>query len=267
MFSEIAPTYDLLNTLLSLGVDAKWRTEAAGAALSGDASNSLAAAAPYQVLDVATGTGKLALTIKRLCRACRVVGVDFAEPMLEVAKRAMERAALEVEFSFADGTALPYEDGSFDAVTIAYGLRNFADPDAGLREFRRVLKPGGRLVILEFPPPRPGLIGRAFTLYFTRVLPRLGGIVSGRRSAYTYLPASVLTFLTPDELAARMTAQGFEGVSFRLQTFGISAMHVGRAPTPLGAPTVAGSLDIAEARDGVAASHAHAVSLNYGAVA
>jgi len=227
MFSEIAPTYDLLNTVLSLGIDARWRAQAAGAAL-----DTRAAAGPgaFAVLDVATGTGKLALTIKRLCRACRVVGVDFAEPMLEVARRAVERSKLDVELEVADGTALPYEDASFDAVTIAYGLRNFADPAAGLREFTRVLKPGGRLVVLEFPPPGPGLMGRAFSLYFTRVLPRLGGLVSGRRSAYAYLPASVISFMTPDELAAQMTAAGLEGVSYRLQTFGISAMHVAHAP-------------------------------------
>jgi len=196
MFSEIAPTYDLLNTVLSLGIDARWRAQAAGAAL-----DTRAAAGPgaFAVLDVATGTGKLALTIKRLCRACRVVGVDFAEPMLEVARRAVERSKLDVELEVADGTALPYEDASFDAVTIAYGLRNFADPAAGLREF-------------------------------TRVLPRLGGLVSGRRSAYAYLPASVISFMTPDELAAQMTAAGLEGVSYRLQTFGISAMHVAHAP-------------------------------------
>src|SRR5690606_31982088 len=106
----------------------------------------------YEVLDVATGTGKLAFAIKRICHGCKVVGVDFAEPMLAVARQSAARSSLDVEFAAADGSALPYERESFDAVTIAYGLRNFADPDAGLREFRRVLRPGGRLVVLEFPP-------------------------------------------------------------------------------------------------------------------
>ncbi|HET8986363.1 MAG TPA: ubiquinone/menaquinone biosynthesis methyltransferase, partial [Trueperaceae bacterium] len=232
MFSEIAPTYDLLNSVLSHGVDARWRREAADAAL-GRRAPSEASTGRYEVLDVATGTGKLAFAIKRLCAACRVVGVDFAEPMLEVARRGAATASLDVEFAVADGTKLPYAGGSFDAVTIAYGLRNFADPDAGLREFRRVLRPGGRLVVLEFPPPRAGVIGRLFRFYFTRVLPRLGGAISGRRGAYAYLPESVLAFFTPDVLAERMGAAGFVGVSYRLQTFGISAMHVGHAPAAL----------------------------------
>lgn len=227
MFSEIAPTYDLLNSILSLGVDARWRHQAADAALGGSGTSGTE---PYEVLDVATGTGKLAFTMKRLCRACRVVGVDFAEPMLEVARRAAARAALDVDFAVADGTALPYEGGSFDAVTVAYGLRNFADPDAGLREFCRVLRPGGRLVVLEFPPPPPGFIGQLFRFYFTRVLPRLGGAISGRRGAYAYLPESVLDFFTPEILAQRMLNAGFVGVTYRLQTLGISALHVGHAP-------------------------------------
>ena len=231
MFSEIAPTYDLLNSLLSLGVDARWRRQAADAALEGRSATGAHSGSRYQVLDVATGTGKLAFAIKRICQGCKVVGVDFAEPMLEVAKQAANRNSLDIEFTVADGSALPYEGETFDAVTIAYGLRNFADPDAGLREFRRVLRPGGRLVVLEFPPPRPGFIGRLFRFYFTRVLPRLGGAVSGRRGAYAYLPESVLNFFTPEGLTERMLGAGFVGVTYRLQTFGISALHVGHAPT------------------------------------
>lgn len=230
MFSEIAPTYDLLNSVLSLGVDASWRRQAAAAALSRRDSLSARGCGRYEVLDVATGTGKLAFALKRMCQGCRVVGVDFAEPMLDVARQAAGRSDLDVEFAVADGTALPYDGGSFDAVTIAYGLRNFADPDAGLREFRRVLRPGGSLVVLEFPPPRPGLVGRLFRWYFTRVLPRLGGAVSGRRSAYAYLPESVLNFFTPEALAERMHSAGFVAVTYRMQTFGISALHVGHAP-------------------------------------
>lgn len=242
MFSEIAPTYDLLNTLLSFGLDTLWRREAALAALATTAPATDAPAdpagpgrRPQRVLDVATGTGKLALTVKRRCPGCEVLGVDFAEPMLERARSAAARAGLEVGFERADGTALPYADASFDAVTVAYGLRNFADPDAGLEEFRRVLKPGGRLVVLEFPPPRPGLFGRAFSAYFERVLPRVGGAVSGRRSAYAYLPRSVLGFFPPDVLADHMRRAGFTDVRYRLQAFGISALHVGRAQEPLAA--------------------------------
>ena len=126
-----------------------------------------------------------------------------------------------------DGLALPYEDDSFDALTIAYGLRNFADYGKGLSEFYRVLKPGGRLVVLEFPPPPEGVFGQLFRFYFLKVVPVLGGLLSGRRSAYTYLPDSVLKFPKPAELATMMEAAGFRNVSYTLQTFGVSALHVG----------------------------------------
>ena len=228
MFSEIAPTYDLLNTVLSLGVDRRWRKEAARAASAGVRARLEAGATEQpRLLDVATGTGKLALELKRSWPASEVIGVDFAEPMLLVARSAAAKSGLDVRFEQADGTALPFEERSFDAVTIAYGLRNFADPDAGLREFLRVLRPGGRLVVLEFPPPRPGPFGRLFSTYFEKVLPRIGGAVSGRRSAYAYLPRSVLGFYPPEELADHMSAAGFTDVHHRLQTLGISALHVG----------------------------------------
>lgn len=220
MFSRIAPTYDLLNTVLSLGLDERWRREAAAEAVAGGAR---------AVLDVATGTGKLAFAVKRACPTCAVTGVDFAAPMLELARQAAARRGLDVAFVEADGTALPFPSGSFDAVTIGYGLRNFADVDRGLREFRRVLRPGGRLVVLEFPPPPRGVLGRAFGFYFELVLPFVGGVVSGRRGAYEYLPRSVKAFLDPEGLRSRMAEAGFAGVYYRLQTGGVSAVHVGVA--------------------------------------
>jgi demethylmenaquinone methyltransferase / 2-methoxy-6-polyprenyl-1,4-benzoquinol methylase len=147
--------------------------------------------------------------------------------MLAVGRAKAARRGIEVRLEVADGAALPFADGSFDAVTIAFGLRNFGDIDAGLREFRRVLRRGGRLVVLEFPPPPGGVFGRAFRAYFTRVVPWLGGLVSGRRDAYAYLPASVMAFPAPEALADRMRRAGFRDVRYKLQTWGVSALHRG----------------------------------------
>jgi demethylmenaquinone methyltransferase/2-methoxy-6-polyprenyl-1,4-benzoquinol methylase len=159
-----------------------------------------------------------------------VVGVDFAEPMLAIGRRKAARAGIDVSLEEGDGTALGFPAAAFDVVSIAYGLRNFDDVDRGLREFHRVLRPGGKLIVLEFPPPPTGPLGRAFRFYFQRVLPVVGGLVSGDRSAYAYLPRSVLAFPTPDRLAARIQAAGFTSVRYKLQTFGISALHVARKP-------------------------------------
>ncbi len=228
MFADIAPTYDLLNRLLSFGVDRRWRAQAAERVLAG--LPPAASGTAVRVLDVACGTGDLTFELKRRRPDAEVLGADFAEPMLKLARSKAQQRGLFVEFLAADGTRLPFEGGSFDAVTIAYGLRNFADPDAGLREFRRVLKPGGRLAVLEFPPPPGGPFGTLFRFYFRRVLPWLGGVISGERSAYAYLPESVFAFFTPEELERRLHAAGFAAVAFENQTFGVSALHVAEAP-------------------------------------
>jgi demethylmenaquinone methyltransferase / 2-methoxy-6-polyprenyl-1,4-benzoquinol methylase len=218
MFGTIAGRYDLLNHLLSFGVDRGWRRQAVRAALE---------RSPKDILDVATGTADLALALKRAAPQARVVGVDFTEAMLVIGRDKAARAGLSVALLPGDGQALDCPDESFDAVTIAYGLRNFSDPAKGLAEFWRVLRPGGRLVVLEFPPPPGGVFGWLFRLYFLRVLPLVAGVISGNRQAYRYLGDSVLNFPAPEVLADMMRQAGFAGVRYRLQTFGVSALHCG----------------------------------------
>ena len=217
MFASIAPRYDLLNRVLSLGVDRGWRREAAREAL---------ALSPARVLDVATGTGDFALELKARAPGTEVVGSDFVPAMLAIAREKARTRHLNVRLEEGDALNLPYPDGSFDAVTCAFGFRNFADYGRGLAELWRVLSPGGRLVILEFPPPRPGLFGALFRFYFRQILPRIGALVSGNAGAYTYLPESVLAFPDPERLVGMMRATGFR-TRYRLLTFGIAAIHVG----------------------------------------
>jgi len=217
MFSEIAPRYDLLNRLLSLGADLRWRRRAVALALE---------KGPRRILDLATGTGDLALLLKASAPEAEVVGADFAPPMLEIARKKASARGLSVAFQEADALALPFPDGSFDAVTIAFGFRNFADYRKALAELRRVLAPGGRLVILEFPPPPKGAFGLVYRVYFQRVLPFLGGLISGSFGAYRYLPESVEAFPPPEALKALMEEAGFS-VRYELLTFGVAAVHVG----------------------------------------
>ncbi|WP_102127187.1 bifunctional demethylmenaquinone methyltransferase/2-methoxy-6-polyprenyl-1,4-benzoquinol methylase UbiE [Deinococcus planocerae] len=217
MFASIAPRYDLLNRVLSLGVDRGWRREAAREALG---------LSPRRLLDVATGTADFALELKVRAPEAEVVGSDFVPQMLEIGRAKARARGLTIGLEEGDALNLPYPDGSFDAVTCAFGFRNFADYGQGLAEMWRVLAPGGRLVLLEFPPPRPGLFGSAFRVYFRHVLPRVGALISGNAGAYTYLPESVLAFPDPERLAGLMHATGFR-TRYRLLTFGIAAIHVG----------------------------------------
>ena len=217
MFNEIAGRYDLLNRMLSLGLDRRWRREAVRLAL---------AHAPGDILDVATGTGDLAFELKDRAATAAVTGLDFSASMLEQARRKAGARSADIRFLQGDAQALPFADDSFDALTIAYGLRNLAEPATGLREFHRVLRPGGRLVVLDFPPPPGGLWGALVKLYFRVVLPGIGGLVSGSRAAYTYLPESVEGFMTPRQLTAALIDAGFAGVAGRSQSFGLSAVHV-----------------------------------------
>lgn len=219
MFSGIARRYDLLNHLLSGNVDKRWRRKTARALES-----SLTEGA--RVLDVACGTGDLSLVLAEAGRA-RVVGLDFCRPMLEIARLKADEGPHRIPFVEGDALRLPFADETFDAATIAFGLRNLAGVADGLRELRRILKPGGRLAVLEFSSPVVPGFRALFRFYFTRVLPRIGGLVSGSRGAYEYLPDSVTRFPDQKRLAELMRAEGFEEVEYVNLTGGIAALHTG----------------------------------------
>jgi demethylmenaquinone methyltransferase/2-methoxy-6-polyprenyl-1,4-benzoquinol methylase len=219
MFSGIARRYDLLNHLLSGNVDKRWRRKTARALES-----SLIEGA--RVLDVACGTGDLSLVLAE-AGAARVIGLDFCRPMLEIARRKADADSRSIPFVEGDALRLPFADATFDAVTIAFGLRNLAGVADGLRELRRVLKEGGRLAVLEFSSPVVPGFRALFRFYFTRVLPHIGGLVSGSRGAYEYLPDSVSRFPDQKRLAELMRAEGFEGVEYSNLTGGIAALHTG----------------------------------------
>jgi len=222
MFSAIAPRYDLLNRTLSLGVDRYWRKRAI---------SRLAGKPGGRYLDIATGTGDLALEYFERGDGApgRVCGLDFSEAMLQRARGKIENRSLTRAVPLVCGTAeaLPFRDASFDGVSVAFGVRNFADVSAGLREMVRVLRPGARAVILEFSMPREALLREAYRYYFDRILPRIGRWVSGHPSAYTYLPQSVEQFPVRDEFAALMKQAGFDRVVHRDLTFGIVTLYVG----------------------------------------
>jgi demethylmenaquinone methyltransferase/2-methoxy-6-polyprenyl-1,4-benzoquinol methylase len=222
MFAAIAPRYDLNNRLHSLWQDQRWRRRAVREA---------AIEATSEVLDVACGTGDLSAALAA-AGARRVVGVDFSEPMLEIArgKSRSSRAATRCEYRFGDAMALDFEDASFDVVTIAFGLRNVAEPARALREFRRVLRPGGRLVVLEFSEPRWALLRALNRLYTERIMPLTATLIAGDRSgAYRYLPRSVRTFPSAEALSQMIAACGFADLRRIPCSLGICTIHRGVA--------------------------------------
>jgi demethylmenaquinone methyltransferase/2-methoxy-6-polyprenyl-1,4-benzoquinol methylase len=220
MFGRIAKRYDLLNHLLSGNVDKRWRR-----IVSARVREKLSSKNAH-VLDVACGTGDLSLALFDMTGA-RVVGTDFCRPMLELAA---SKTANRIPLIEGDALNLPFRDGSFEVVTIAFGLRNLASVEGGLAELRRVLKPGGWVAVLEFSKPANAILRPLFGLYFTRALPLMGGLISGSRSAYSYLPASVQKFPDQTQLSLLMEQAGLEQVQFENLTGGIAALHMGRRP-------------------------------------
>ena len=221
MFDRIAGRYDLLNSLMTAGLHHGWRTRAADRAElnPGDA-----------VLDVCCGTGDLAFELaQRVSPGGHVVGCDFSEPMLDLAReKAADRGVESVRFEWADALQLPYGDARFDAATVGFGVRNFADRDQGLREMARVLRPGGRLVILEFTEPKRPPFSTFYSLWFDRIVPVLGRLTNDPE-AYAYLAESVHSFPDPPGLAAKMDAAGLGQIRWLLMAGGILAIHSGIA--------------------------------------
>ena len=220
MFDTIAPRYDLLNRLLSFGIDRRWRRYAV---------SQLHIPIDGRVLDIATGTCDVALEIARNTDpSVRIVGEDFTQGMLVHGQKKLEQSPFGQRIMLVNAPceAIPHPDGSFDAITIAFGIRNVVDRNEGLREMLRVLKPGGRAVILEFSNPRSRLFRSLYYFYFRRLLPAIGGLFS-QRSAYQYLPDSVLEFPAQQDFCTMMSDAGFTRADYTDLTFGIATVYIG----------------------------------------
>jgi len=223
MFTRIAPRYDLLNHLLSGQMDKRWRGRTAREL------RPILERADARVLDLCCGTGDLAFSLARNGKA-RITGADFSHTMLVRARAkavAEANGSAPLPFFEADALRLPFADDSFDLVTTAFGFRNLANYEAGLREMLRVLKPGGTVAILEFTEPAPGFIGGAYRFYCQKVLPKIGGLISGDSAAYAYLPKSVARFFHPNELAGLMQQVGYGDVRIILMMLKSVALHIG----------------------------------------
>ena len=222
MFDGIAPDYDRLNHLMSLGVDRSWRRRALREIVEPERAQA--------ILDIACGTGDFSLAIAgRMHPDSRITGLDLSEGMLAVMRDKVAKAGLQdrIGCEQGDSEAMRFADASFDVVTIAFGIRNFAHREAALREIRRVLKPGGRLVILELSVPENRILRWGYNLYFKHFVPWIGGLVSGDRAAYTYLPASVQAFPGRREWTATMAGCGYAQVRHKAFTLGLCRMYVG----------------------------------------
>lgn len=234
MFDRIASVYDPLNTAMTAGLHHRWRSRAAEEAQVGPGS---------RVLDVASGTGDLAIELaRRVSPGGKVVGSDFSENMLAIARKKAAKRSVAVRFEWADALALPYADDSFDAATVGFGARNFSDLRRGLAEMARVVRPGGRVVVLEITTPTKPPLSTFYRLWFDRIVPLIGRVAaslskkaaeSGETTiadAYTYLPNSVKRFPLPEALAGEMAAVGLEEVSYVITAGGIIAIHAATVP-------------------------------------
>lgn len=220
MFDNIAPTYDRLNHTLSMNIDRLWRRRVV---------RIVRRSQPHRILDLATGTGDLAIAMARHIQGSQVLGIDLSRGMLDVARHKVTTAGVDerVVLDLGEAEHLSIASDSIDVTTVAFGVRNFGDLEAGLREIARVLKPGGKVVILEFSTPSNGLIRSIYHLYNHRILPRIGGMISRDRSAYEYLPDSIEEFPAPALFLQLMHTAGFRNCHARSQSFGIAQIYIG----------------------------------------
>lgn len=220
MFDSIAGTYDLLNHTLSFGIDKIWRRKAIA---------SLRPFSPQSILDIATGTGDLAISMHRKLKARQIIGADISEGMMQVGREKVARAGYSEYISFEqqDCTALTYPDNSFDAVTAAFGVRNFENIEQGISEMYRVLKPGGHIMILEFSTPEHFPMKQLYPIYSKTVIPFIGRLLSKEKTAYSYLPASIKVVPQGKVMTELLTRLGFSGARVRTFTFGICSLYTG----------------------------------------
>ena len=216
LFDNLAGTYDRFNHVLSFNIDKQWRRQAVHALVHAD-----------NVLDVAIGTGDLAIEMLRQGKACHVTGIDLSQGMMDIGKEKALKLGLADSIRFNHGSAfeMPYDSGSFDAVTCSYGVRNFSDLDRGLREMYRVLRPGGQLLIMEFSYPTNPVIRWGYNLFFSHIMPLVGRIMHKDKATFSYFRHSVKTFIWGQQMADRIAAAGFTHPTFRTQTFGISTIY------------------------------------------
>ncbi|MCJ8210156.1 bifunctional demethylmenaquinone methyltransferase/2-methoxy-6-polyprenyl-1,4-benzoquinol methylase UbiE [Mucilaginibacter sp. RS28] len=220
MFNNISHTYDFLNHFMSLGIDIIWRKKAI---------NELKANQPKKLLDVATGTGDFAIEALKMLKPEKIVGVDISEGMLDIARKKIKTRELAPRFEVTGGDSenLPFETNTFDAVTVAFGVRNFENLEAGLVEMLRVLRPGGKVVILEFSKPRVFPVKQLYNFYFRYITPGIGKLFSKDSRAYSYLPESVAAFPDGKDFTTLMEKVGYKNTKKRALTFGISSIYTG----------------------------------------